>query len=123
MKTRIGNMILVLLFACLAFVVAAFVQTTTRTGTKDAVEASLSKGKRMCTDHSTQMVAGANTVPEAVRIMQDGKDTPKARELITEVQIMRYGMMRAEALLTERPKRLVKAARKVIPGSSRLNGQ
>ena len=121
MKTGIGNMILVLLFACLAFVVAAFVQTTTRTGTKDAVEASLSEGKSMCADHSEQLVAGANTMPEAVRIGQDREDTPKARQLMTEAEIMRYGMIRAEALLKERPKHLVEAARRISLGSRTEN--
>jgi hypothetical protein len=123
MKTGIGNMVLVLLFACLAFVVAAFVQTTTRTGTKGAVEAPLSKGRTISTDHSNQMVAGATTMPEAVRIMQDGKDSPKARQLITDAQTMRYGVMRAEAMLTERPKHVVEAARKITLGSETENGQ
>ena len=157
MKTGIGNMVIavVVLFACLAFVVAAPVQAPAQSGTKHTGDETVTKGKTMSFDGSKQMMAGAKMMREAMQMMSEGKDPAKARQMMsdaermmTEVEktlrqgqemaekhsevkeelqlvierynqmihgskIMRYGMMRAEAMLTEGPNHLAKDAKTV----------
>ena len=94
MKIRIGNMAIavVTLFACLAFVVAAPVQA-----------------QEMAQKHSE--------VKGKMRLVME-----RYNEMIHGSKIMREGMMRAEAMLTEGPNHLSKDAKKVTAGSETEKG-
>lgn len=157
MKTGIGNIViaLVVLFACLAFVVAAPLQAPAQSGTKHTGDETVTKGQTMSFDGSKQMMAGPKIMREAMQTMSEGKDPVKARHTMSDAErmmtedektlrqgqemaekhsevsekmrlvmerynqmihgskIMRYGMMRAEAMLTEGPNHLAKDVKTV----------
>lgn len=95
MKIRIGNMAIavVMLFACLAFVVAAPVQAQ-----EMAQKQSEVKGKmRLVMERYYDMIHGS--------------------------KIMGEGMMRAEAMLTEGPNALARDTKKVTADSETERGQ
>jgi hypothetical protein len=101
MKTGIGNMVIdvVMLFACLAFVVGAPVQATAQSGTKYTVDQTVTMVKRMICDDSKQMTAGAKMMREAMQMMKEGKDPARARQIMTD----------AEKIMTEGEKTLGQA--------------
>lgn len=98
MKTGIGNMVIavVMLFASLAFVVAAPVQAKAQSGTKYTGDETVTKGKTMIFDGSKQMMAGAKMMREAMQTMREGKDPANALQIVTD----------AERIMTEGEKTL-----------------
>ncbi len=166
MKTRIGNMVfaVVMLFACLAFVVAAPVQATAQSATKYTGDETVTICKTMIFDGSKKMMTGAKMMHEAMQTMREGKDPAKARQIVTDAErimkegekmlrqgqemaekrsevkekmqlvierynemihgskIVREGMRRADAMLTEGPNNLAKDAKMVTAGSEMEKG-
>ncbi len=161
MKTRVGNMVIavVMLFSCLAFVVAAPVQATAQSATKHTGDETVTVSKTMIFDGSQKMMTGTKMMHDAMQTMREGKNPAKARQIVTDAErimkegekmlrleqeiaekhsevkekmqlvierynemihgskIMREGMMRAEAMLTEGPNHLAKDAKMVTAGS------
>ncbi len=157
MKTGIGNMVIALavLFACLAFVVAAPLQAPAQSGTKHTGDETVTKDQTVSFDGSKQIMAGPKMMREAMQMMSEDKNPAKARHTMSDAErmmtedektsrqghemaekhsevnekmqlvverynqmihgskIMRYGMMRAEAMLNEGPNHLVKDAKTV----------
>jgi hypothetical protein len=160
MKTRIASMVVavVMMFVCLAFIVAAPLQATAQNGTKYPGDETVTYGKTMIFDSSKQMMSVAKMMREAMQKMREGKDPARARQIMTHGErtmtdseetpdkaqemaeknsegkgrmrrvterhnqmihgskIMRYGMMRAEAMLTEGPNHLAQDTKKVTAG-------
>ena len=90
MKTRIANMVItvVMLFACLGFVVAAPVQATAQSGTKYTGDETVTRGKTMIFDASKQMMTGAKMMREAMQTMREGKDPANTLQIVTDAERM-----------------------------------